>query len=734
MKLALVVEREDDSYLGFFKPLLVGHQVTVMQRKIELVKELTTSYDAIITTREDLVKRISFKDRVSISDYAGSLFNYDGKDFLVLDPLRDLIASPTGTFIAKRYLRKITHPQKWFPQSKFTWELVDEISVERLYNQFATADLIAIDIETSRGAPHVIRCVGYCGVWFNADGAFTTHNIVIPFTNLDWVKWVRKFNQLPIPKVFQNGLFDNLYFLRFGCPVVDWAFDTLEFFHSWYSELPKSLDYITLFLLRNVWYWKDDGDTGDLKDLYEYNARDCWATANSWLAAMVEAPEYAFKNYKLKFPVVYPCLTASFEGLRYEKKLVDPENSESLYCIQDKICDDNLSSLRTKLGRPFFKPNSPKQVLSLIHVLCGPKSGFVNADEKALKKVAKKHPLNGLFVDEIIKYREAKKLVSTYLGAKLWGDRLLYALRTSGTDTGRLSSTKSLFKGYGAQIQNQPEYNKQVIIADEGFYLGEADNEKSEAVCLGYISGDENLIAAATGPRDFHSVNVERFFGVPYKKVWDDELWKCTDKALRDLAKRVNHGTAYVMGEGVLLETMGLENVIKAQILLKLDPKWSPLKVCGYLLERYHIAYPGVKRDYYEWVKAYVKQHHMLISSLGWTRFCFGQPWSNDRHFKALVAHVPQNLSVGIINIGFLRIFNEIQIPNWKHFRIKAQIHDSILFQYRKGALELAIEAKRILQQTIPVTDVKGVTRDMTIPVALKAEHECWANIKSIKC
>jgi hypothetical protein len=259
---------------------------TVITREIPLLKELTTEFDAIITTRNDLTQRLSFANRVNIDDYAGSLFTRDGKDFLVLNRFKDLVASPPGIFLAKRYLSKVFDRTTWFPQTDFSWELADEVSVDKLFDRFRSANVIAIDSETTRGAPHIIRCVGYCGVWFNSNGTITTHSIVLPFNSMFWVHWVRKFNELPQPKIFQNGLFDNQYFLRFGCPVVNWAFDTMEAFHCWYAELPKSLDYVTAFLVRNIWYWKDKGNSQDLREFYEYNARDTWATANSWLSLL----------------------------------------------------------------------------------------------------------------------------------------------------------------------------------------------------------------------------------------------------------------------------------------------------------------------------------------------------------------------------------------------------------------------------------------------------------------
>lgn len=727
MKLALILEKEDDPFLPYIKPLLTGHQATAIYRPISTVAEISHGFDGVITTREDLLKRLVYKDgRLSIDNYSGSLFTKDGKPFLILDPLRHLVVTPTGQFLAKRYIRKITHPNEWFPQSKFTWELANDVSVSNIYDQLCSADLVAIDIETTRGEPHCIRCVGYCGIWFNANGTFRTHSYVLPYTSLFWVEWVRKFNDLPSIKIFQNGLFDNLYFNRFSSPVRKWLLDTMEMFHCWYSELPKTLDYITLFLLRDVYYWKDEADDGTLESLYLYNAKDVWATANAMLSLLNEIPDWGIANYKEKFPTVFPSLACSFEGLKIDTKRVEP-----LYEIQSKIVEDSLGSLRAKINQPRFNPGSWKQVLSLMHVLDGPKN-FTKTEEKTLKKFARKHPLNNLMVDEILKYRESAKLISTYLGAKLWGDRLLYSLNPSGTDTGRLASKKSSFFGYGAQIQNIPPYFKQVVRADEGFYLGEADNKFSEAFCVAYLSGDANLLETLNSGKDFHSVNIERFFGRPYDEVWDSVLNKTKNKDLRDLSKRVNHGTAYVMGAGILLETMGLENVVKAQKLLNLDINWTPIQVCQYLLDRYHLAYPGVKQDYYAWVKAVIKMGNMLVSALGWTRYCFSDPSKGGHFFKGYVAHCPQNLSVGIINRGFVKTFNEIQIPHWKDFRLKAQIHDSIFFQYRIGRLDLALKARELIEQTIPVKDVKGTTRDMRIPVDLKAEATYWSELKTI--
>jgi DNA polymerase I-like protein with 3'-5' exonuclease and polymerase domains len=251
------------------------------------------------------------------------------------------------------------------------------------------------------------------------------------------------------------------------------------------------------------------------------------------------------------------------------------------------------------------------------------------------------------------------------------------------------------------------------------FLFCELDNEQSESRCTAYLSGDTNLISAVESPRDFHAINIERFFGVPYNQVIGPN-GEVLNKELRNLSKRVNHGANYNMGPEVLLKTMGEENVDRAKILLNLPPYWTRIRVCEHLLELYAKAYPDVKTIWYNSVKTQVRTAHKLVSPLGWTRYCFGQPDKNKRDLNAYVAHPPQNLSVSIINEGFKELFWKIQIPNSKDFRLKAQIHDSIFFQFRIGKEHLIEQAKKICIRTVPVTDCKGITRTMTIPVATK--------------
>lgn len=108
---------------------------------------------------------------------------------------------------------------------------------------------LAVDIET-RGER--ITCIG-----FAPDASVA---LVVPFEDLRkpggnywgsveaeteaWA-WVRKVLASPIPKVFQNGLFDMHRLWRgYGIPVQNAEHDTMLLHHALQPEAPKGLDYL----------------------------------------------------------------------------------------------------------------------------------------------------------------------------------------------------------------------------------------------------------------------------------------------------------------------------------------------------------------------------------------------------------------------------------------------------------------------------------------------------------
>jgi len=772
MKLFLSASYEDQPYLSSFAPLVRGSKASSVKFKtdapsmyaefIQWCKQYEA--DAIVITNPLTLELVlhaqpdfrppNTRKGITLNDYQGSLLDVRVGDrvipAVVLNPLQHLITIPYGRFLAERFLSKILHPERWMPDIEFKWTEVGVENADTVVDRLQQARLIAVDIETpttgewseARG----INCVGYAAL-FCSESKPVIECYVWPFE--EWAYgFIKRINENSVSKITQNGLYDNLYFLRWGVPVRGWYWDTYHLFHSWLSELPKDLALVSAFAVRRIRYWKDDGKSGNLEDYYRYNARDCWATLCALLGLLRDAPDWAVANYvDHEFPVVFPAITCELEGFR-----VDEEKFQEFYKNKKEAVGFDLNTIQKMVGSPldplpikqklvkgefkddiqFFNPGSPPQLLNLFRVLgCG---SLGSTDKAATLKARAAHPLNDVIIGACSEWKSDRKIVGNYFNEnKLWNGRLFYKLDPGGTDTGRLASRSSSF-WCGFQIQNIPSKDtavKQCLISDPGWLLGEGDYAQSEARCVGYMSGETALIELVESENDYHSWNASKFFGIAYGAIYSNENKKTLNKPLRDLSKRTNHGANYNMGPGVMLDTMGPKYVAEAKRLLKLPPKLPLKQVCAYLLSVYEKSYPRVKKDWYASLIKTVTISGMLVSPLGWTRKFFGKPSENKQQLNAVVAHGPQNLSVGIINRCFVRIWRDQIYGDLRgKFRLKAQIHDSILFQYKNSCPEVPSIVQQRMRQAIEITDTFGITRTMVIPPDMSAGKVRWSELK----
>lgn len=751
MRAILFITSADRPYLNALKGFLAGHSITLCQETPSTGAEILQmakfkQVDCILNTNPALLHRFfsrpsGVEDKFTLDDYAGSTSTFGGFKVLSLNPLAHLVNTNSGKFLFARYLSKVIYPERWFKQTKFSWEILNANNIDAFYSHCLTATFIAVDIETPLDNPQLkINCVGYCGVWRTSDGHYRTHCGVLPVDSVWAISWMRKFNQLKAPKAFQNGKYDNAYFLRFNAPIYNWLFDTQHLFHSWLAELPKRLDFISSFTIRDMAFWKNNGHSGNLHDYYQYNATDAWATANSWLSLMAECPQWAINNYLIEFPNVYPCLLCEMDGI-----MIDDVERKRLLEIKRKGLEDDLQKLGVMVGAPpverskagkitkGFNPNSSAQVLRLFHILGS--GDMDSSDAKAQAKVSLRHPLNKLIIDRITAYREASTLISNYLEPSLLGGKLMYTLNPAGTDTGRLNSRES-WAWVGRQIQNMPFDCKSMCIADEeGWIFCEPDQPQSEARAVAYMSGEQKMIDVVESGKDFHSVQVEMFFGHKYETVWnipDNKVFP-EKKKIRELSKRTNHGAGYNMKENTMLDTMGEINAIVARDLLGISQN-TPLKiVMRYCLGQYDKAYPNVRSlqpgGWYASIKYTVKTTKLLVGPTGWTRYCFGDiDYWHD--FNSYVSHGPQSLSVMIINKGFQKLMYFQLGPGAGWFRLKAQIHDSLPFCIKLEYKNRLEEIRQLLVIPVKVTDCNGITRTMVIPTQMKSGDRTWASVK----
>ena len=82
------------------------------------------------------------------------------------------------------------------------------------------------------------------------------------------------------------------------------------------------------------------------------------------------------------------------------------------------------------------------------------------------------------------------------------------------------------------------------------------------------------------------------------------------------------------------------------------------------------------------------------------------------------------------LNKAFKKVFYTVLPKHHENLRIKAQIHDSILFQCRIGHEYLAEIVKETMEFPVPVTDTFGKIRDLLVPAAVKFGKKFWGELK----
>lgn len=717
---------EDQPYLSYLKGATGSASCKVsllpatLWTPVKMLCEKNAITGIICTQLTLLQKLVGAEKGVSIDNYAGSLFVRDGIEIVFVHPLTQIHTVAHSKFLLKHYISKLVAPQQWYPRTAFSWQQLLPENFDGDFWYLANCEAIAVDIETTQD-PLRITEIGYTGIYWDQVGKqYTTQTFVLEVSDLTAVAMMRQINALPVPKILQNGKYDIAYLARYDAQISHYFWDTATMFHCIYSELPKDLASLGAFYVRDAMYWKDMAASGDKQDALRYNALDTWTTANVFLAWMHSAPEYARQNYLQEFPLLAACHLCEMTGIQRDMSRLSLLNQQ----LQDK--EKALhTDLQVMVATPNFNPGSYKQVLGILKALgC---ADITSSDEKNLMKAAFRHPVIARIVEQILEIRGTRKLLSTYLTAgKEFGSKptILYSLNPHGTDTGRLASKEHHF-WCGLQIQNIPRGPevKSTLTVPEGWLLGEVDLEQAESRDTAHISGDENLIAAVSGTRDFHSVNASAFFGYPYESIYDDSIGKTTNKPLRDLAKRVNHGANYNMGPNVLVDTMGLTAIYKAAALLKLTKGLSPKQIAEELLARFHKTYPAVAGVMYKGIVVDVSLRKTLVGATGWTRYCFKDPKNDKRAMNAYAAHPAQSLNAMMLNKAFLKVFYEIALhpDHGQNFRLLAQIHDSILFRFREGHEYLCALVKQAMEIPVTVTGYDGKTRTFTVPAAIKA-------------
>ncbi len=326
--------------------------------------------------------------------------------------------------------------------------------------------------------------------------------------------------------------------------------------------------------------------------------------------------------------------------------------------------------------------NSPKQLGVLLYdklklpVYKKTKTGY-STDEEALETLTKLHPV----AEQILKFREAAKLKSTYVDVLLNSAepktrRVHTNFNQTGTVTGRLSS-------FSPNLQNIPVRTekgrliRQAFVAGEGKVLLSADYSQIDLRVLADRSCDETLIHAFKNTDDIHTRTASEVFNVPVEEV---------SKEMRTRAKAINFGIVYGQGPMALSESLDI----------------TPSEAKDYI-DAYFARYDTLK----EWINktaVNARRAGFVKTMLGHIRYLPEFEASSPRlasfAARAAVNTVVQGGSSDIIKKAMIDIYRAADKP--QGLKMLLQVHDELIFEVPQENLKAAsLWVKEKMEQAV---------------------------------
>lgn len=600
-----------------------------------------------------------------------------------------------------------------------------------------SASLISNDIETwpyrkteKDSHPTKFAMILACFSCSEGDFAFPLQNrkhpgAGTPFHIDSILSAIRRINALPTPQVGQNFGYDVQWYLRYGLPVANWAFDTMVMFWSRWPELPKDIAFICSVLLDDHQYWKEGLKSQSWEGFLDYGMDD---TARTLTACEAMIP-WLIDDPAIRRNFVHGMLRCqAAASMNAFGSAIDERMLESIETELRAETEAAESRLRYLLADPEFNVNSPKQKAGVIYDILGAQP--MNAKGKPVRSRAKAStgqvPLRLVKQGGVVQKRIVEAMEAVLIPGKQISNivqmpqlplenghrRFLTFFDGVGTITERFASRGSTF-GHGGNAQNLRKKYRRFMRADPGHFLLEVDLSGADAVYVGFEAEEQALIDCFVNRRDVHANTASLLFkqwsydDVVAGKKADDPAVVHPITGVRQISKKVGHGSNYLMANYTMLMTSTVPTIIAAA---RADGhpdsyKWSLRQLaeyCGVLENRYRNGYPRLRRggsdSWYHEISAQLRLGY-LDSIYGFRFHTLGDP-KDEATLRVGAAFYGQSNTAGRCNAALYELafgvrtlrFRDGDAPDAHEpalrvtakdhgIRIVRQVHDSLTFQ-----------------------------------------------------
>ncbi len=510
----------------------------------------------------------------------------------------------------------------------------------------------------------------------------------------------------------QNWNYDAAYIHRhwagFIAPVVE---DTMLQQHSCFSNMEKSLAFLSSMYCDDHLYWKDDrtnwteGPKGEGEEQYwVYNCTDSMRTLaihevlTNVIKAMGLQEVNAFQQ-NLRAMV----LQAMIRGV-----LVDQQERLAFSFKMLEEVRERQEWLNYVVGHE-FNIQSPKQMQEFFYgemalaPITNKKTYGLTTNDEALHRIEEREPLMLPITRKIAELRSLKVFHSTFVTAPLDSDgRIRTSFNVAGTDTYRFASKKNPFGG-GSNFQNVPKGGdtedggltlpnvRKLFIPDPGHSMFDTDLDSADLRIVTWESDCKWMKE--------HFANGRKPYVEIMKEYYHDQSITKHHKSY-PMFKSLCHGTNYLGTAAGIAPRIGLLVHETERI-----QKW------------YYDLCPEI-RKWQDEIKKQVEKRRFIQNAFGYRMHFFDR--IQGTIFNQAVAWIPQSTVACLIN----RVWKRID-ENLPEVEVLIQVHDSLVGQFESHHGDWA--KRRIIEESqvaIPYDD------PLFIPMGIVTSTKSWGDCK----
>ena len=657
--------------------------------------------DLVLSPRDDEAVKQLFTD-FEFRTLTKRLFGDDaGRDGSPSRPSNNPLAPESPTlFDTFKTIKDVPH----------TYHLADTRELQaKLFTALAAQPSFCFDIETTSLDRHSAKLLGIAFSWKAHEGWY------LPIDNQQsTISNLQSLFHSPAEKIGHNLKYDLSVLHSHGISVAGPFFDTMLADALTSPERRHGMDYLSETLLGytpvklaeianqqsainnqpsdDLFAFAETKATKSkdldmlsipLETLAEYAAEDADVTFQ--LAAKLR-PVLAESGMSSVFSEIESPLLPVLVRMEMEGITIDPGALKEVGVDLQKTIDQLAKSIEAHAGTP-FNIASPKQLGQILFehlkLLDKPKktaTGQYKTDEQTLSTLLGIHPI----IAEILEYREATKLKSTYLDAlpnhiAPETGRIHTHYHQLLAATGRLASSDPNLQNIPVRSESGRKI-RQAFVPRKGFTLLSCDYSQIELRVMAALACDPTMISAFQDGADIHTITAAKVHNVTPEEVTRD---------MRSGAKMVNFGIIYGISAFGLSQRLAIPRAEAAE-----------------LIDAYFREYPAIK-EYMDRTIEESREKGYAETLSGRRRYypdlSSGNAGLRQNAERAAINMPIQGTAADMIKIAMIRI-DELLLRKPYQTRMLLQVHDELVFDlHPEEESELVPKILHIMETALPL-------------------------------